>query len=122
MTTDPSIHAETIHIETVPGPSGTGEAVLEVGGETGAAIIFAGAELDGEEIEIRSAGASWTGTHVAVRERRLCSGSRWAALFGSLREGSYEARLKGNSGSPVIRIEVSGGRVASTDWPVLRDQ
>ncbi|HXW82286.1 MAG TPA: hypothetical protein VEJ84_22505 [Acidimicrobiales bacterium] len=110
------------HTETAPGPSGVGEVVLEVGGETGAAVIFTGAELEGEEIEIRAAGAPWTGTHVAVRERRLCNGSRWAALFGSLREGSYEARLKGNSGSPVIRIEVSGSRVANADWPVRHDR
>jgi hypothetical protein len=127
MTTAPSIHAETVPAEPVPaepvpGASGVGEVVLEVGGEIGAAVIFTGAELEGEEIEIRSANAPWTGTHVAVRERRLCNGSRWAALFGSLREGAYEARLKGRSGSPVIRLEVSGGRVAPVDWPVPQDQ
>lgn len=112
----------SIHAETIPGPSGVGEVIVEVGGDTGAAVIFTGADLDGQEIEIRSAGTSWAGTHVAVRERRLCSGSRWAALFGSLRQGSYEARLKGNSGSPVIRIEVSGGRVASAHWPLQYDE
>jgi hypothetical protein len=107
-----------IQAEAVPGPSGVGEVVLEVGGATGAAVIFTGADLGGEEIEIRSSGTPWSGTHVAVRERRLCNGSRWAALFGSLPEGGYEARLKGDPGSPVIRIQVSGGRVVSTDWPV----
>ena len=112
----------TSEAEAVPGPSGTGEVVLEVGGQTGAAVIFTGPNLEGEEIEIRSAGMPWTGTHVAVRERHLCNGSRWAALFGSLDEGPDEARLKGSSVSPVIRIEVSGGRVASADWPAQHDQ
>jgi hypothetical protein len=110
------------HTETVPGPSGVGEVVLEVGGNTGAAVIFTGADLEGEEIEIRSAGTPWAGTHVGVRERRLCNGSQWAALFGSLREGSYEARLKGDGSSPVITIEVNGGRVVSASWPAGNDR
>ena len=105
------------HAEAVPGPSGVGEVVLDVGGGTGAAVIFTGPDLEGEEIELRPTGTPWTGTHVAVRERRVCNGSRWAALFGSLDEGHYEARLKGGTGFPVIRIEVAGGRVAAVDWP-----
>jgi hypothetical protein len=109
--------ARSTHAEAVPGPSGVGEVVIEVGGDTGAAVIFTGADLEGEEIEIRPVGTPWTGTHVAVRERRLCNGSQWAALFGPLPKGPYEVRLRGGTGFPVVRIEVSGGRVVPFDWP-----
>jgi len=105
------------NVEPTAGASGVGEVVLEVGGGTGAAVIYTREILEGEEIEIRSIGTPWAGTHVAVRERRLCQGSRWAALFPSLSAGTYEVRLKNGSGSPVVRVEVYGGRVASVDWP-----
>jgi hypothetical protein len=103
--------------EASPAPSGAGEVVIEVGGNIGAAAIFTAAELEGEEIEIRPVGAPWTGAHVAVRERRLPDGSRWAALFGALPEGDYEARLKEADGCPVVSLKIEGGRVASVEWP-----
>lgn len=107
----------TTMAEVPPGPSGPGEVVIDIGGRTGALVVYAPAELDGEEVEVRPAGAAWDGTHVAVRERRLPGGSRWAALFGALPEGRYEVRLKGQEACPVISADVPGGRVASAEWP-----
>jgi len=103
--------------EVLPPPSGAGEVIIEVGGNIGAALIYTGPELEGEEIEIRATGAPWTGTHVGVRERRLPDGSRWAALFGALPQGIYEARVKEVEGSPVVTLRVDAGRVACVDWP-----
>jgi len=103
--------------EPLPEPPGVGAVVLEIGGEIGAAIISAPSRLGDHELEVRPLGAAWDGTHVAVRECRLPGGTRWAALFGSLRQGSYETRLKGDGASPVLGFEVAGGRVASAEWP-----
>jgi hypothetical protein len=106
-----------IPTEVLPEPSGAGEVVVELGGNIGVAVLFTRPELDGEEIEIRPAGAPWSGTHVAVRERRLESGPRWAALFGSLPAGTYEVRLKDDPCSPILKLEVEGGHIAQVCWP-----
>jgi hypothetical protein len=96
---------------------GAGDVVLEVGGNIGAGIVFTGPELEGDEMEIHPSGAPWLGTHVAVRERRLGTGSRWAALFVPLRAGNYEVRLKDQPFSPTLSMVVEGGRVAQVEWP-----
>ncbi len=98
-------------------PCGEGQVVLELGGTIGAGVLFTGPELDGDEIEIRPTGTPWLGTHVAVRERRLGTGRRWAALFVPLHAGMYELRLKGEPRSPLVSMEVQGGRVAHVEWP-----
>ena len=103
--------------EAPPVPCGTGDVVLELGGTIGAAVIYTGPELDGDELEIRPAGAPWTGTHVAVRERRLQSGPRWAALFMPLHEGTYQVRLKDELTSPTVSMAVRGGQIAQVEWP-----
>ena len=54
--------------EPGPGPS-RGPAVLDIGADVGAAIIYTTAALEGEELEIRRRGAGWDGTHKAVRRR-----------------------------------------------------
>ncbi len=112
-----SLPAESPPAESPPEPSGAGEVLVELGGNIGAAVLFTGPELDGEEIEIRPTGAPWSGSHVAVRERRLESGPRWAALFGSLPAGPYEVRLKGDPCSPILKLEVEGGHIAQGRWP-----
>jgi hypothetical protein len=91
--------------------------VLELGGDIGAAIIYVAADLEGEEIEFRAVGEPWAGTHTAVRERHLAEGLLWAAVIGSVRKGSYEARLKGTNSPPTIGFDVEGGRVSCVEWP-----
>jgi hypothetical protein len=102
---------------TPPLPCGAGDVVVELGGNVGAAVVYTGPELEGDEVEIRPAGFPWLGTHVAVRERRLEAGPRWAALFMPLREGPYQVRLKDDPASPTITMLVEGGRVARVEWP-----
>jgi hypothetical protein len=99
------------------GPSGPGRVVLDIGGTKGAAIVFTGRELCGEEIEIRAAGSAWEGAHVGVQERRVAGGPCWAALFGPLWEGDYEARLKDSGWTAVLAFRVEGGRVTKAHWP-----
>jgi hypothetical protein len=93
----------------------TGEAgpvVLELGGDIGAAIVSAPARFEGHEIEIRRTGEAWDGRHALVRVRQLGSGSVHAAVFESLEQGHWEARLRsrgqGRTGCP---FDVDGGRV-----------
>jgi hypothetical protein len=100
-------------MEQLPGPSGPGTVVLDIGGDVGAAIIYTPASLDGEEVEIRALHEVWDGTHVAVRARNLPSGLVHAAVFESLVRGNYEVRVRGADAGPRCRFEVAGGRVTS---------
>jgi hypothetical protein len=104
-----------VHVETIPAPSGTGSVVADIGGDMGAAILHVDADLAGREIEIRSAGSPWDGTHTAVRERHVGAGVIWAAFFGSLRAGRYEVRVR--DASPRTRtLDVAGGQVTEATW------
>jgi hypothetical protein len=95
------------------GTSEMGSVVLDIGGERGAAIVHAPANLDGFEIEIRRRGAVWDGMHVAVRPRRVPDGVVYAALFPELSEGDYEVRVRGgNPDGPGASLAVEGGRVS----------
>jgi len=99
------------------GPS-LGPVVLDIGEAFGAAVVRTSHELDGAEIEIRRVPLEWEGTHVAVRARPLASAPVYAAVFGHLREGTYELRRRDlPSEVGVHRIEVVGGQVVETTWP-----
>jgi hypothetical protein len=109
------------HAEELPPPSGEGTVVLDVGGTKGALILFTPESFEGKEIEIRPLGAPWDGTHTAVRRRDLRDSVAYAGLFGSLPEGSYQARIKGCSasepGSTILDLELHGGEVTQMNWP-----
>jgi hypothetical protein len=101
------------------GPSEKGSAVVDIGGDVGAAIVSTPASLVGSEIEIRPCGVAWNGTHVAVRERHVARGVMHAALFPGLDCGNYEVRLKGDATGPTTTFTVAGGRVSAAHltWP-----
>ncbi len=89
-------------------------AVLELGADVGAAVIYTTAALDGAEIEIKPARGDWDGTHTAVRRRPGEPGCEpiFAALFYGLAAGTYDLRLRHQSQS----IQVCGGRVTEDTW------
>jgi hypothetical protein len=95
--------------------------VLDIGPGAGAAIVVTPSSLRGEEIEIRAAGASWEGTHVAVRRRNGVGGVQYAAIFGSLAEGPYEFRVRAErTEEPVLALRVPDAAVAVGRWPATR--
>jgi hypothetical protein len=96
------------------GPSSTGSAVIDLGKDIGAAVIYAPADLDGAEIEIRPQGRAWAGQHTCVRARHVAAGVIHAALFEGLLAGGYDVRLRGTDHDPpVSSLSVIGGRVTS---------
>ncbi len=110
------LHRHPVAVE-VTGPS-QGPVVLDIGGDFGAAVVRTSQDLDGSEIEIRRLSSRWDGTHVAVRSRPTPDRPVYAAVFGHLRKGSYELRLRPAAGdAPVHRIEVAGGKVTESTWP-----
>ena len=118
--TSPSVHTHThTHdaVEQPPGPS-EGAVFVEVGDGVGAAVIATEPDLTGAELEIRPASGEWHGQHTAVRERRFGGAVQHAAVFGSLPEGTWELRVRGNPDArPVLAIRVPGGSVVEAVWP-----
>jgi hypothetical protein len=105
-------HTHPVHRE-VYGPAQP--AVLELGADVGAAVVYTTATLDGAEIEIKPREQDdWDGAHTAVRRRPGRPGSepQYAALYFGLRAGTYDLRL----GHDLRSIEVSGGRVTEETW------
>jgi hypothetical protein len=86
--------------------------VLDIGGDVGAAIVYAPPSLAGADLEIRRLGQRWAGRHVAVRARHLSVGVMHAALFGRLERGRYQVRVRGGKAGEGLRtFEVVGGRI-----------
>jgi hypothetical protein len=117
--------------EPVTEASAAGSVVLDIGGDIGAAVVFAPANWVGVEVEIAAGGRPWDGTHTAIRPRNLSSGVVYAGVFEALKEGPYRVRPRVSSGSdgpsgatdmsdpPFLEIEVRGGGVTYAD---LRSQ
>jgi hypothetical protein len=103
------------HPEQAPEAAGT--VIVDIGGDTGAAVISTPRELAGAEIEIRAEGTQWDGTHTGVWERQGPGSTTTAAVFGSLLAGRYELRIKGAAGTehpaPVV---VNGAQVTWVTW------
>jgi hypothetical protein len=92
--------------------------VLDIGGSIGAAVVYADADLEGAEIEIRRVGSPWNGTHTAVRRRNLPTRSTFAGVFESLPAGCYELRRRGDHPrEDAVAVEIQGGAVTETRWP-----
>jgi hypothetical protein len=97
-------YSDRVHTETV---------VLDIGGDTGALIIYAEAELHGREIEVSPRGSTRR-VHVEVLERRINGQPVFAAVFPGLRAGEYDIweNFPKSSGS----VRIIGGQVATVDW------
>jgi hypothetical protein len=105
-------------MEHLPGPSGPGAVVLDIGPHAGALVLYTGDELAGAEIEIRPGGGDWHGTHTAVRARHVPGRVLHAGVFASLPPGPYDVRLKGGGpGSFDLSVEVVAGAVAEVVVP-----
>src|SRR6266699_2700210 len=89
----------------------TENAVLDIGEDIGALVIYTGQELLGEEIEVSPKGTNAQKTHTAVLERKVNGRTVYAALFLSLPEGDYNT-----CSIPSSAITITGGHVAELDW------
>jgi hypothetical protein len=108
--------------ESVPGPSGAGSVVLNVGAEVGALVLYTPVDLDGREIEISAQSAPGAQgapgprrTHSQVRERRAGRTVQHAAVYPGLAAGDYT--IWRDATTPAGVVTVRGGHVTSHHWP-----
>src|SRR5215471_13485555 len=100
--------------EAVPGPSGPGSVVLDIGGAVGALVLETPAALSASEIEISLVGSAGGRTHSQVRERRTAAGTSYAAVYPGLAAGCY---LIWRRETPVGEVTIDGGVVTRFRWP-----
>ena len=67
----------------------TENAVLDIGEDIGALVIYTGQEMLGNEIEVCPKGNHTQKIHTAVLERKINRRTLFAALFLELPEGDY---------------------------------
>ncbi len=102
--------------EAIPGPSGSGSVVLDLGPGVGALVLHAPPELDGREIEISPAGgAPQRRTHSQVRARKVGSGTQYAAVYPQLAAGDYT--IWADDRTAVAAVTITGGQVTTAWWP-----
>lgn len=96
----------------------TGSAVLDIGEDIGALIIYTREELRGREIEVSPKGNHARRIHTAVLERRANGRPLFAALFLALPAGDYT--IWGNAKN-ADEVTIVGGAVAEVDWRGIPD-
>ncbi|MFG3642404.1 phospholipase [Micromonospora sp. NPDC047762] len=95
------------------GPTETGTVVLDLGGDTGALIVYTGRDLHGREIEISR--DDDRRVHSAVRERLVRDGSFHSAVYPDLPSGIYTVWWDDHTSAGTITVH--GGVVAEFVWP-----
>ena len=100
--------------EAIPGPSGPGSVVLEIGEGIGALVLEAPAWLNGREIEISLPGGGHR-THSLVRERNTGQGTTYAAVYPGLAAAEYTVWLDGDTAAG--KVTVRGGQATRFRWP-----
>lgn len=131
----------------IPRPAGffLGDAVLDIGGDIGALILYTDADYNGREIEVspidepdpdRAAGHDHAHehghgpahehhhgpvhrTHTAIHERRSGGQVTYAGIYVELKAGTY--RIWTDDPSLPDRVTIIGGRVAEVDWRKSRE-
>lgn len=99
------VHTSRVHTQDV---------VLDIGGSTGALIIYTDATRCGEEIELSPAGDSAGRTHMDVAERWCNGRTVFAAVYPALSSGPYT--IWGSPAAPAGRVHIRGGQVTELDW------
>jgi hypothetical protein len=92
----------------------TEHAVLDIGDDIGALIIYSRRELCGRQIDVSPQGRTWQRIHTDILERRVDGSSVFAALFLSLLADEYI--IWGAGARAVGEITITGGQVAEVDW------
>jgi hypothetical protein len=96
--------------------------VLDIGGDIGALILHAHAEMHGVEVEISATGQDDRRSHKEVLEREINGRPAYTAVFDNIREGTYTLWV--DDVACERDVVVTGGVISELDWsakPLLRD-
>jgi hypothetical protein len=89
----------------------TQHAVLNIGQDIGALVIYTKAELLGKEIEVSLKGNDTKRIHTAIHERKANGRAIFAGIFLALPAGQYIVWVH-----PSCEATIDGGQVAEMNW------
>lgn len=89
--------------------------MLDIGGDVGALVLRAPAELVDEEIEVSLIDQAGIRTHTVVHQLRSADGEVFAGVMPSLQAGTYT--VWGLDDRPVGEVRIIGGSVTQFTWP-----
>lgn len=92
-------------------PGSSDNLLLDIGGDTGALIIYAAVGRDQAEIEISPSASEQARTHNVVRPRHTPGGTVYAAVFPALAAGDYVVWHDGATRAGTVPVR--GGEVAA---------
>lgn len=92
----------------------TEHAVLNIGQDIGALVLYTDEVLCSKEIEISPQGNDRQKTHTAIWERKLNGRCVFAGIFPSLPAGDYT--LWSVDGKAAGNVTIMGGQVSEVDW------
>jgi hypothetical protein len=93
---------------------GESTAVLDIGGDAGALVLYTDAGRAGDEIDIVDLAHPDRRTHSQVHRRNANGRELWAAVYASLPAGDYSLRRAADAAADVVTIR--GGAVTELDW------
>jgi len=89
-------------------------AILDIGGDIGALILYADASYAEREIEVSPEGHDDRRVHTAIHERRSGGSVVYAGIYPELTAGRY--RIWGDRPGLIDGVTIVGGEVAEVDW------
>ena len=98
-------------VEQGSGQVHTEHAILDIGQDIGALIIYTGEELLGREIEVSMKGNDRNRIHTVIHERRVNKRRVFAGLFLALPAGDYIIWTH-----PGSEVTIIGGQVVELNW------
>jgi hypothetical protein len=90
------------------------DAILDIGGDVGALILYTDAGYAEREIEVSLEGDDEHRTHTAIHERRSGAGVVYAGIYPELHAGRY--RIWADRPGLTDHVTIVGGEVAEVDW------
>lgn len=90
------------------------DAILDIGGDVGALILYTDAGYAEREIEVSLEGDDEHRTHTAIHERRSGAGVVYAGIYPELHAGRY--RIWADRPGLLDHVTIAGGEVAEVDW------
>src|SRR6266581_6445830 len=100
--------------EETASPASTEHAILDIGDDIGALIIYFRREMCHQQVDVSSKERLWQRTHTNVLERHVNGYSVFAALFLALSADDYIIWDKASH--PIGEVTITGGQVAEVDW------
>ena len=91
-----------------------GPAVLDIGEDVGALIIYCLPQLHGQQIDVSSRERLQERTHTDVQERHMQGRSIFAALFLALQAGVYV--IWNHDDQQICEVTITGGQVSELSW------